>query len=190
MNLDETKQLLSIIREVYPSRNEFNPESFDVVAKMWQRVFHNVTFKDLGTAFEIWFAKEKFAPTPTELNRIVKSLQNPEAFISAETAWETVHKAVIRYGNPQEAKAFDTFTSRIKRAVKAVGGWQVICATPDGSQWNFLRKNFMEAYDEFSSVENDQLLLPPNTLKKIQERLEQNSPEKLDQPKDDDEQVS
>lgn len=190
MNIEETKTLLSIIRECYPSKAEFNPEGFEIQAKMWQRIFHDVSFSDLGTAFEIWYATEKYAPTPAELNPIAKKLKNPEAFLSSEKAWEIVHSAVVKYGWANETKALATFSPTIKRTVKAVGGWQVICSTPDGQPWSFLRKNFTEAYGEFNHDEQRQELLPDNILKKIHLRLQQNQKDQLDKPGADNEQVS
>lgn len=183
MNLEETKTLLTIISAMYPNSREFSPESFELQAKLWQRIFTNVSFKDLGTAFEIWVSVEKFPPTTADLNQIVKKLQNPPLFVSGLSAWDIVHVAVRRYGWANEEKALNSFDERTKKAIRAVGGWQRICATPDGKDWDFLRKNFIDNFDEFGRHDLEKALLPDSTLKKMQEQLEQRKLAKtLEQP--------
>lgn len=174
MNQEETVKLLTIIQRCYPNHfKEFDADAFKIQCTMWQRVFADCTFAECFTAFEMWFASEQFPPMPVNLNQIVKKMRNPNAFITPEVAWETVSNAVRRFGWINQQKAFATFSESTKRAVQNIGGWQKICETPLGQQWDFMRKNFMDAYQDFEGDNQEQVLLPTKVLKKIQNMMEQ-----------------
>lgn len=168
--------MLTCIHQFYPNhfkKEDFNEDTFAFQRNIWQRGLSDFTYKECLTTLEIWLNQEKFPPTLAEFKPLIAKMKNPEAFISPEKSWETVHRAVRRFGWSNEAKALETFSEPIKRAVRAVGGWQRICSTPDGKEWDFLRKNFIECYEEFSSDTQEQFLLPPTILKQLQERQAQ-----------------
>lgn len=125
-------------------------------------------------ALEYWINTQDKAPKISQFKPIIAKLKNPEAFTSPEKAWEVVNSAVKRFGSYGPEKAFETFSEPIKRAVQSVGGWQRICET-ELYKWDWLRKNFMDAYNDFGQEVKEQELLPTEILHKLQnpqERLE------------------
>lgn len=125
------------------------------------------------TALMAWIAKEKFPPTPADLLALVSKSKQPEIFISPEKAWEAVSEAVKRFGWNNQERALKTFSGPIRRAVESIGGWQKICQTPLGREWDFLRKNFMESYNEFGQEDKDQAILPVSVFKRLHQMQEQ-----------------
>lgn len=169
---------MTIQEQLYPNFFKvFDQERFEFQAKLWQRSLSNVSWSEAVTALEIWYNTQPKPPSLAEFKPLVSKNKNPQAFLSAENAWETVDKAVRKYGSYNQEKAFETFSEPIKRAVRNVGGWQKICATELGQSWDFLRKNFMESYQDFGSEEKEQHLLPPQILKRLQQLT--NEPKKL-----------
>lgn len=173
LNHSETEKLLTIIQRSYPNHfKDFDPDSFEVQVKLWQRSLADCEYRDVVNAFEVWINTEKFPPTLAEFKPIVVRFSNPNSIVSPEKAFEAVSEAVKRFGSYGQEKAFQTFSEPIKRSVRAVGGWQKICQTELGREWDFLKKNFIEAYNEFGQEAKEQVLLPNAVLKQLQLRTE------------------
>jgi hypothetical protein len=186
MDLQETKQLLIIIQKSYPNYfKDFDADVFDFQASVWQRSLSNYTSVQAKMAFETWINTQGKPPQLNEFKELLVKTVNPTALMSSEKAWTIVTDAVRKFGWSNQTKAFETFTEPIKRAIKSVGGWQKICQTELGQQWDFLRKNFMESFDEFNTDTNEQFLLPPDTLRRIQELRQIEEQKKLDKPNEE-----
>jgi hypothetical protein len=174
MNQTETEKLLTIIQRSYPNHfKEFDSDVFEAQTRLWQRSLADYSYRDIAYAFEMWINTQKFPPTLAEFKHTVVKLSKPTALLSPETAWETVSNAVRKYGSYGQERAFATFSEPIKRAVRNVGGWQKICQTELGQPWDFLRKNFLECYKDFSTIENQQYLLPESVLHQLQQMTDQ-----------------
>lgn len=165
---------MNAIQRSYPNFfKEFDQESFEVQAKLWQRSLADYEYRDVIISFEYWINTEKFPPTLAEFKPLVVKLKNPQAIISPERAWEAVNSAVRKFGSYNQEKAFETFSDPIKRAVRNIGGWQKICSTELGRDWDFLKRNFIEAYNDFGQEAKAQELLPAQVLQKLQQLTEQ-----------------
>ena len=147
----------------------FELENAEAQINLWQRSLANCEYRDVVNAFEVWLNTEKYPPTLAEFKPVVARFRNPSAFLSPERAWEAVTIAVRKYGSYNSERAFETFSEPIKRAIRNVGGWQKICQTELGREWDFLRKNFVEAYNDFSQDVREQELLPASVLHRLQE---------------------
>lgn len=170
---------MTIMMNCYPiAFRDFNPENFESQVNLWQRSLADCDYRDVVNAFEIWLNTEKYPPTLAEFKPVVARFRNPSAFISPERAWELVTIAVRKYGSYNSERAFATFSEPIKRAVRNVGGWQKICQTELGRDWDFLRKNFVEAYQDFGQEVREQELLPASVLHRLQELTGQKQLEK------------
>ena len=53
--------------------------------------------------------------------------------------------------------------------MRAVGGWHKICSTELGRDWDFLKRNFTEAYTDFGQDVKEQQLLPTQVLHRLQD---------------------
>ena len=163
-----------IIQKSYPNHfKDFDPDTFEFQANVWQRSLSNFTSLEGKMGFEAWINTEKFPPTLAEFKELLVKTVKPDSLMSPEKAWDIVSEAVRRFGSYGQEKAFETFSEPIKRSVRSVGGWQKICQTELGQAWDFLRKNFMESFKEFSVEDNNQFLLPPDTLRRIKELQQQ-----------------
>ena len=147
----------------------FEFENAEAQVNLWQRSLANCEYRDVVNAFELWLNTEKYPPTLAEFKPVVARFRNPSALISSERAWETVTIAVRKYGSYNSEGAFATFSEPIKRAIRNVGGWQKICQTELGREWDFLRKNFVDAYNDFGQDMREQELLPVSVLHRLQE---------------------
>jgi hypothetical protein len=180
LNQAETEKLLNIIQKAYPNYfKDFDSEAFDIQAKLWERSLADYTYRDVINAFEYWFSTEDRPPTLPKFKPIIIKFINPQAFISPERAWEAVDLAVRKFGSYNQEKAFATFSEPIKRAVRSVGGWQKICSTELGRDWDFLKKNFIDAFNDFDQDVKEQELLPTSVL----QRLNEIQPKQLESPK-------
>jgi hypothetical protein len=159
---------------------DFDVENLEVQVNLWQRSLANHEYRDVVNAFEIWLNTEKYPPTLAEFKPVVARFRNPTAFVSPERAWEQVTIAVRKYGSYNSERAFETFSEPIKRAVRNVGGWQKICQTELGRDWDFLRKNFVEAYQDFGQEEREQELLPASVLHRLQQMTDEKKQERLE----------
>ena len=128
MNQTETEKLLTILQKLYPNHfKEFDQETFDIQAKMWERSLIDYTYKESLVAVEYWMNTEKFPPVLAEFKELLVRLKKGSNHISAKNAWEVVDLAVRKFGSYGQEKAFETFSEPIKRAVRNIGGWQKIC---------------------------------------------------------------
>lgn len=176
----ETEKLLTLIQNFYPNHfKDFDPEMIEIQAKLWQRSLSEYTWAEVMTTFEVWVNTEIYPPRLAEFKPLVAKYKNPSAFVSPERAWEVVDSAVRRFGSYNQEKAFKTFSEPIRRAVRAIGGWQKVCSTELGRDWDFLKKNFIEAFTDFGQDAKEQELLPQSVLNRLQEL----SQSKLESPK-------
>lgn len=139
---------------------------------MWQKGFSDIDYEEIFTAFNIWLATEPFPPSFAELNKLVKRNKNPEAFITAESAWEQVSDAVRRYGWSNQERAMNKFTPNVRRAIQNIGGWQKLCASTL-NEWDFRRKDFINIYEEFETENQNKELIPTHILKRLQDQAQQ-----------------
>ena len=170
MNQAETEKLLTIIQRSYPNFfKEFDSDAFEVQAKLWQRSLAEAEYRDVVNAFEYWLNTEKYPPTLAEFKPLVIRYKNPQSLISPEKAWMVVDSAVRRFGSYGQEQAFNTFSEPIKKAVRNIGGWQKVCQTELGRDWDFLKRNFIEAFKDFDQEAKEQELLPVQVFHRLQE---------------------
>jgi hypothetical protein len=165
---------LTIMKAAYPNFYKdanFDEETFTINRALWQNAFKEIPYQEVFNAFNYWLSIEKWPPTLADINKIVKQFRNPEAFISAETAWEQVSNAVRKFGWPNEAKAMETLAPNVRRAIQYIGGWQKLCSSSD-KEWDFRRKDFIDVYDEFETETKEQVLIPEGTLEKLRRTID------------------
>jgi hypothetical protein len=169
MNTQEAHQLVTIIRAAYPTfykEKQFDEESFKMQRDIWAECFADCTFEEVFVAFNAWLATEPFPPTIAHINNIVKRAKKPEAFESAERAWEKVHKAVVKFGWCNQEKAYATLSPNIQRAIQYIGGWRRLCSA-EGKEWDFRRKDFIDVFEEFEEKTQKRELIPTEVLKRL-----------------------
>ena len=182
MNLEETHKFLTIMKAAYPNfykDTNFDDEVFTITRALWHNSFKDCEYQEVFQAFNYWLSIEKWPPTVADMNNIIKRFRHPEAFISAETAWEQVGNAVRKFGWPNEAKAMETLPSNIRRAIQYIGGWQKLCSSAD-KEWDFRRKDFIDVFEEFETETKEQALIPEGTLKKLRRTIDYRNEQRLE----------
>ena len=118
---------------------------FEVQVNLWQRSLADCEYRDVVNAFEIWLNTEKYPPTLAEFKpvviRVLKiqvQLFSPER-PGREACHESQFGSMVRTIRNGLSKPFRNL---FKRAVRNVGGWQKICQTELGREWDFLEKKF------------------------------------------------
>ena len=87
------------MNKAYPTYfKDFNPEDFEVQAKLWQRSLTDHEYRDVVNAFEIWLNTEKYPPSLASLSLWWRDLKTRTPFYRLK-AWELVTTAVRKYGS-------------------------------------------------------------------------------------------
>lgn len=174
-----------MIQNCYPRIfKDFSPETIEIQVQFWHRSLADYAPNEAMSAFEYWINTQEYPPSLSEFKSLIAMFRNPKAFISPEKAWEVVDSAVRKFGSYNQEKAFSTFSDPIKRAVRNIGGWQKICSTELGREWDFLRKNFIESFKDVGEDYKNQELLPESVLLRLQQMTqEQPQTERLENPK-------
>jgi hypothetical protein len=146
--------------------SNFDEENFLLARDIWQQSFADCDFDLVFTAYQSWQATEPFPPTIAHINKIVQRAKNPQAFESAEAAWEKVHKAVIKFGWCNQERAYETLSPNIQRAIQYIGGWKKICSA-EGKEWDFRRKDFIDIFEEFESKTQKRALIPQEIIQRL-----------------------
>jgi hypothetical protein len=157
------------MREAYRNfykESNFDEEAFKLARDIWQQSFADVDFDLVFNAYLSWQATEPFPPTIAHINKIVQRAKNPQAFESAEVAWEKVHKAVRRFGWCNQEKAYEVLSPNIQRAIQYIGGWRKICSA-EGKEWDFRRKDFIDIFEEFEAKTQKRELIPHEVIKRL-----------------------
>jgi len=157
-------------------RGEFKPEEFKADIAMWQGIFKDEAYADVATAFGVWACEEDYPPVPAQLKRLLKKAQNPDAFMSPELAWAKAFKTVTRtfgrYNKTDGMAYLNQFNPAIAKAVEAVGYDQICNAGDDDI--GYKKRDFMTYYNEYSSPEREQNLLPVSVWNRLQEMSQGN----------------
>lgn len=102
--------------------------------------------------------KKEYPPVISQILEEYQKAINPSAFVSGEEAWGTVRKAILKFGYYRESEALASLSAASAKAVKSIG-FQNLCKADD-KQFDFMRKNFIEAYKQVEYDERHELINP------------------------------
>lgn len=170
MNRDETARLLGMLQIHYDQAfKNFDDEMLKLAISTWHSglqdleasLVFNVAQKIVNTDLN------PYPPKLAYIRQECLKIMNPTSLISPETAYETARKAIKSFGRYNEGKGLESLSSPIRRAVNAIG-WQRWCNATD-EEMGFIKRDFMEFYNDFDTPEREQKMLPPQTLQRLQE---------------------
>ena len=161
-----------MIQISYPlAYKHFDEDMLKLAVETWHtflseldvRLVFNITGKIIATD------KKGFPPTIAQILEEYQKAINPLAFVRPEEAWESVRTAIRKFGSYRESEALASLSNSTCKAVKSIG-WMNLCMADD-KQFDFMRKNFIEAYQ---NVENEDRyeLLHPQAQKRLMEVVE------------------
>lgn len=172
MNREETVKLFLMIKGNYPY---YYRDIDDVTAKMtigmWHSALNDTPATVVFSVAQKYMLQNSLPPTISKLREMVVKVQNPEALMTSEEAWEKVILAVKRYGYYQQSEAFATLSEPIRRAVKAIG-WAQICKSEN---IGIERSNFMKMFNVMDEQNREEALLPTEIYTKLQTIIKEKS---------------
>lgn len=161
MNKAEFKNIAFAISTAYPNSSLFQSVES---AEFWYKLLQDIDYDIAQNAVTEHISTNKFPPSIAEI-REKCTKRYGKGIPDWGTAWESVLKAIRKYGWPEELKALESMDELTRKCVKRLG-YQNLC----GSE-NFMadRANFRMLYEELSSeVKTDQQLQESVLLKKQQ----------------------
>jgi hypothetical protein len=178
MNRQETIKLLAMFQANYPyAYKHFDELMLQAAVQLWQQslqdldasLVYNIASKIMMTS------TDDFPPKIAVLRQECIKASNPEIFITPEEAWETVLRAIKKFGYYRQDEAFKTFSEPIRRTVNYVG-WANICRSEN---IGIERANFCKVYNSFETNNRERAVIPTAIFDRIQQLTEQKA---LEQP--------
>lgn len=161
MNKAEFKNIAFAISTAYPNSSLFQSRES---AEFWYKLLQDIDYDIAQNAVTEHISTNKFPPSIAEI-REKCTKRYGKGIPDWGTAWESVLKAIRKYGWPEELKALESMDDLTRKCVKRLG-YQNLC----GSE-NFMadRANFRMLYEELAvEVRTDQQLQEPVLVKKHQ----------------------
>ncbi len=158
MTREETKKLLAVMTEMYPSfRKDRKPE---VMTQLWHAVFSSVPFERVKDALLCFYAGDAkgFAPTPGMLREILLDASEGERIPEAE-AWGMVQKAICRsmYYSGEE---FRKLPPAVRETVGSAENLHRWASMDDRQIQNSICPWFLRAYESRREKDRAQKYLP------------------------------
>jgi hypothetical protein len=165
MNKEEFKKIAMAIKTAYPNSNVFQDTgSMDI----WFMMLSDLPYEIVQPAVLEHISTNKFAPSIAEVREKcagLTSLQIPDW----GEAWESVLKAIRRFGYMQEQEAYGTLDEITKKCVKRIG-YQNICASENITAD---RANFRMMYEQEAQRQKTDNQLPLKLRNQKQQMLSQ-----------------
>lgn len=165
MTRDETKELLMMIKAIYPNFNVKSEEMTPTI-NAWHLMLEEFNYMDVKKALSIYVrtGNTGFAPSVSQLIGALYKPQEMEQLSEGE-AWALVKKA-IKDSNYHSAERYAELPENVK---KAVGGSQMLreWAMCDSNEVNtVVMSNFQRAYRTIVSKQEFNNKVPPQLIVK------------------------
>lgn len=164
-DLDALKEILSLLREAYPSAPEVTPAR----AQLYLLTLADIPAGLLKSAVVHHIATNRFFPAVAELREAAFSLcEMAEERDDGYTAWgklqAALHQGYGYYRAPRFANPL------IQRALDSMGGWQMFCLSEENDRaW---RARFIQAYETYLQREREERRLLPVVREQVQQMAE------------------
>lgn len=155
--MNETiKQVLSLLLDAYPNQFKDDPQQKVPTLKIYAQALSDIPADLLKASVLNHITLSKWFPTIAELRQsaaglVMKAAGHPDAL----TAWGEV-ASQLRYVGSWGAPQFTD--PLIQRAVQAVGGWKMLCASENQASD---RARFIQAYEMFINRTTEELQMLP-----------------------------
>ena len=160
MPRDQFKILVKGMKAVY-TQETFIPDAD--AFQIWYALLGDLDYRVLNAAIQKYMLTNKFPPTIADLREIAATIENGETPDWGE-AWESVLRAIRRYGSYGEAEAIASL-DEITRSVVRRLGFRNLCMSENINQD---RANFRMIYEQVSERAKTQNAIPialNNTIK-------------------------
>ena len=143
----------------------YNKEFTDEQVSVWYEFFKDENYDDFRNAVKRIIPKNQFMPSIAELKQEITFISNPILQLNADEEWDSVLKAIRKYGSYRQDEAMQSLKPYTANIVRQVG-YTRICLS-ESIQWE--RKEFMELFNTNKERDAESLMLaaPQMTLAEI-----------------------
>lgn len=170
MNREETAKLLMLVKSNYPyAYKDFDQLNDRMLINSWHVLFEDIPVEVMVKVAQKHFLTSEFPPTIKEFREAALKMTSKATRISGELAWDIAAKTVSKVGRYSKDVGMEKLRQAHPSIAKAVAaiGWETICNAP--LEGGFVKRDFMNYYDEVDAPEREQNLIPEKMMRKIQE---------------------
>ena len=163
MDKQEFSTFAMALRTYYP-REQILPNK-EAMA-LWYQELQDIPYQVATAALRKWVGTNKWSPSIAEIREVVAQVTNGEEMTWGE-AWDTVLKAIRKYGSYGQVEAMKSLDPVTRRCLESLG-YINLCISENIS---VERANFRMIFDTFQKREQErrQLALPlQETIKSLQ----------------------
>lgn len=154
MTTEGFAKFATIIKATYSRENILNtPESMAV----WMELLEDIPDDVAMTVLKRWCSENKWSPAISDIREGAVKIVHGDA-PDWGSAWETVTKAVSKYGRYQEADAMASLDELTRECVENIG-FKYICNAEE-EDIGYLKKDFEKLYTLKSERKRKQLQTP------------------------------
>ena len=148
--------------KTYYSRDALLPNA--QAMELWFRQLCDIPYEIAEAVLNKWVATNKWSPTIADIRELAVEMKTGTSIEWGE-AWETVMRAVRKFGYYQKADALDSLDDITRRCVERVG-WNDICMSENIA---VERANFRMIYEREIERQKREAQIP----QAMRERIEQ-----------------
>ena len=159
-DFEDFKVVVKVLKSTYTGPN-FLPDA-DAV-KAWYYMLKDINFEVLKAAAYKYAMTNKFPPTVADLREMALSVTNGDIPLWSD-GWETVQKAIRKYGSYNPGAAFDMMDSLTEATVRRLG-WNELCMSENPVAD---RANFRVIYEQLADRKHKEDKLPAGLTQLIE----------------------
>jgi len=157
MKAHETIKMFSIIVALCDKTEKF-AEADRTMVDAWTEMLADIPFDLAVSAIKVHVATSPFPPKISDIRKAAVSLTQPQLSITADEAWDCVHRAVRQYGINLKKYAMTTMPPEVAAFVDK-SWYKDICLTQNV---DVVRGQFMRSWDARTTKARTEVLLPPS----------------------------
>lgn len=138
----------------------YNKELTEEQVGVWYEFFKNEDYEAFRKAVKRIIPLKQFMPSIAELKQEIATISNPVLQLNADEEWDSVIKAIRRYGSYRQNEAMQSLKPYTANIVRQVG-YTRICMS-ENIQWE--RKEFIELFNTNKERDTDTLMLSEPTM--------------------------
>lgn len=169
MELNETLQLMAVLSAAYPAfYAKQTTDEKQAVVKVWHTMLKDIPYAVANTAVYKLIAerREGFPPSIGEFREQCVDVIRPQTEkLDHSQAWGEVEQAIRRYGSYRESEAIESFSSKTKNIVQAIG-WRNMCFA-EKEEISVIRGQFRRMYETMHERERKESVIPAHVGKEI-----------------------
>ena len=175
MTKDETGRFLIWVKSIYPNHfKDVDEYGTNLLVNSWFEAFQDIPANVMAQVFQKHLMTQEYAPTVKRLREAALEIMSPISVISGESAWAIAAKKVSNFGRYNKPEGMEYLRANypiIAKAVDAIG-YENICNAPNDG--GYVKRGFVNYYNEIDAPEREQNLIPESMWKKIQQMSQEN----------------